>query len=156
MATTVIGAVNSNVSASIQNTQALSTTFSGNPSVNFSCQFSNAEITKCFFQSYSATTGGTSIDLKALTDAFGSALSFSNIKHLQVWNQDTVNGLIVGGATSGVVPVLPTLTGRAASVGSNGSCLSLTTSVSVDPGTRFLKLASTAGTVSAWLMILGN
>ena len=47
------------------------------------------------------TETGESIDVTALTDAFGDATVFTSVKGIHVWNKDDTDTLTVGGVENG-------------------------------------------------------
>lgn len=158
MATSLTATVTSSTLAKYQSTQALSTTFSGKPYNNWARNFATTDISKCYFNTHSVTTSPTSLDLTALTDAYGAALSFATVKHLQIINNSDTNSLTVGGGTNGLFTTLPfTLAGyAAANNGDDGSCLQLTTSITVDGTHKILTLTASAGTIDVDVFVLGS
>lgn len=156
MSTTVTASITSTAAATIQSSQPLSTTFTGTPRVNFTRVFSTSEVDKAFFQTYTVTTTPTSIDLTALTDAYGDSIAFTIVRQLIIRNKDTTNTLTAGGGTNGLVSVLPDLVGYTASSGSDGACINLTTTVTVDATHKLLRLVASAATISVDVMILGE
>lgn len=159
MATSQSGSISSNTSAVVQSSQSLSTTFTGNPSKSFTRTYNAADLgVTPFFNTYTITTGGTTLDLTALTDVWGNALSFTTVKHLEIVNNDPTNSLTVGGGTNPLFAALPPLAGQAASGGggSVGSCLQFTTPLTVSGSTKNLKLIAGAGSITVDVFILGS
>jgi len=157
MSQSVTATINSTTQARFQSSQAFSTTFTGTPFLAWQRQFTTSETTKCYFGNFTVTTSPTSIDLTGLTDAYGSALSFATIRHLQITNNDETNSLTVGGGTNGLFTTLPfSLVGYSASNGtSDGSCLQLTTNLTVDGTHKILTLTAGAGSISVDVFLLG-
>lgn len=130
-----------------QEAAALSITYTGNPTLNYAKSFSTTDITKLFFATYTVGTSATSIDVTALTDAFGQALNFATVKHLQIVNLSGVQTLTVGGGTNGLFTALPTLA-------VNG-CYQLTTNFTVDGTHKIIALTANASTASVEVLIVG-
>ncbi len=157
MATTLTAIVNSQVQAKFTSTGGLSATFTGNPAVNYQKAFNSTEITKIYIATATVTTTPTSIDLTAVTDAFGNSISFSSVKQLIIHNKDTAIALTVGGGTNGLFSTLPfTLVGYDASQGSDGTCLNLTTTISIDGTHKILTLTAASGSISVDIIVLGS
>lgn len=144
MAQTLTGTINSNTSFLNQNALPLSVTYTGTPGKQYSKTFASSDITKVFFASYTVTTSSTTIDLTSLTDAYGAAISFTTVKHLQILNNDATNSLLVGGGTNAVFSSLPSLVA--------GGCYNLTTNLAVSGSTK--NLALTAGALSIGVDVL--
>jgi hypothetical protein len=158
MANSVSATITNATQARFQSGQAFSTTFFGVPKVEWVRQFTTTDITKCYFASLSVSTTPTSVDLTSLTDAYGTSIAFSSVKHLRVVNTSAVGNLTVGGGTNGLFTTLPfTLNGSTGSNNSdNGSDLSLTTPITVDGTHKILTLTASAGTIVVSLFVLGT
>ena len=155
MATTLTSQVSSVSSARYLSSQGLSTQFSGSPVLDFERSFSSTECTKIYFASYSVTTSTTSIDLTSLTDAYGTVLSFSTVRHLAIVNNSGTNDITAGGGTNGLVSTLPVLKGFVPTTGENGTAINLTTNITVDSTHKILALTGSAGTSTVDVYILG-
>ncbi len=158
MSTTLSGQISSISKFLHQNTGAFGVTYSGNPLRDYERYFATSEVTKLFFASFTVTTTPTTIDLTSLTDEYGDSFSFATIKHLEIVNNDTAINLTVGGGTNGVFAALPPLSGQspANATGSNGSCLNLTTNITVDSTHKILQLVAGSGSISVDVFIVGS
>lgn len=157
MATTLTAQITSQVKAAYASTGNLSIPFTGNPLVSFVKNFDSTEVTKTYFNSLSITSSPTSIDLSSFTDCFGNAISMTTVKEIIIYNHDTAIALTVGGGTNGLFATLPfTLTGYTATTGSNGTCLHLTTSITVDGTHKILTLTAGSGTITVDVLVLGS
>jgi hypothetical protein len=152
MTTTLSANVSSTIKCIHQASQAFSVTYTGAPQKGFERAFSSSDITKLSFANYSVTTTPTTIDLTSLTDPFGNAVNFATVKNLLIINNDATNSLTIGGGTNGLFAALPfNLSGD-----SKGTCLNLTTSITVDSTHKILKLLATAGTISVDVFVIGS
>lgn len=156
MAEVLSGTVSSISKFLFQNTQPFSITFTGSPTRDFERAFASTDVTKCYFNNYTVTTTPTTVDLTSLTDAFGQAVSFSTVKHVQIINNDTTRNLTAGGGTNALFAALPVLVGQAASTNSNGSCVNLTTNLTVDATHKIIQLVASAGSISVDLFLVGT
>jgi hypothetical protein len=156
MAISINGTISSISKFLIQNPQAFNITYSGNPTRDYERSFSSTDITKLYFATFTVTTTPTTIDVTALTDVFGNALNFATVKHIQVVNNDTTNNLTVGGGTNALFSALPALVGQSAAANSNGSCVNLTTNLTVTGTTKIIQLVAGAGSISVDVLIAGN
>ena len=160
MANTVTGNATSQLTGNISTTEGGSLNVTGTfaPNKDFAVTYTSSDVTKLYFNNYSVTSGGTTIDLTNLTDAFGNALSFTTVVDLIIVNNDATNNLTAGGGTNPVIPALPTLAGQAAPTGggSTGSCAHITTPLSVTGTTKNLQLTASAGTISVDVIIIGK
>lgn len=155
MAESVTASISSKTSVKFQNVTSFGTTYTGTPSLDFERSFNTTETTKSYSHRYSVTSTPTVVDLTSLTDDYGTALSFSTVRHIHIRHTDTTNSLTVGGGTTPVFAVLPVLTSYTASVGDNGSCVSITTNITVDSTHKLLSLTASAGTISVDVFIVG-
>jgi hypothetical protein len=137
-----------------QNSQALNVLFSGNPSRDFERVFTSTDVTKCYFNSYNVTTTPTAVDVTGLTDAYGQAISFGTVKHVQLVNNDAAANLTAGGGTNALFAALPALVGQAGNP--NGSCVNLTTNLTADGTHKNIQLVASAGTISVDLFLVGT
>jgi hypothetical protein len=156
MAETLSGTASSISKFLFQNSQPFSTTFTGQPTRDYERSFSSTDVTKCYFANYTVTTTPTTVDVTSLTDAYGNAISFVTVKHLQIVNNDTTNNLTAGGGTNALFSALPVLVGQAPSTGSNGSCVNLTTNLTVTGTTKVIQLVASAGSISVDLYLVGS
>lgn len=155
MSTSLSGSISSS-SSFTQSSTSGNVTYSGSPSKSYTRTFSATDVTKVYFATLSITTSPTSVDVTSLTDVFGSALSFATVKHLQIVNNSTTANLSAGGGTNGLFSALPTLIGQAASSGNAGSCINLTTNLTVDGTHKIIALTSSSGTISVEIIIVGS
>jgi hypothetical protein len=156
MAETLSGNVSSISRFLHQNGAGLSITYSGNPVRDYERSFTSSDVTLIFFGNYTVTTTPTDIDLTSLTDAYGNAVNFATVKHLQIVNNDTSHDLTVGGGTNALFAALPVLVGQTSTTSSDGSCLNLTTNITVDGTHKILELTASAGSISVDVFVVGS
>lgn len=157
MSSTVTATITSGTQAKFQEATTFGATFTGTPSLQWVRRFNTTELTKCYFNTYTVTSTPTSVDLTALTDAYGAALSFATIRHLRITNNDPAISLTVGGGTNGLFTALPfSLVGyNSATNTDDGSDLNLTTNITVDGTHKILTLVAASGSISVDVFILG-
>lgn len=158
MAETISGSVSSAGSYTHTNSGELGTTLTGNPVRSFARNFSSSEITKLYYATLSVTTTPTVLDVTALTSNYGSSLNFGTVKELLIWNKNTTSGqdLTVGGGTNPLLNALPDLKAQTAGAGSNGSCVHLTTPITVSGSAKNIRLVAATGTLTVDIMIAGS
>jgi hypothetical protein len=130
MAYTISPSISSATKVLFQNSQPLSTTFSGTISKSFDLQIP------------------TTIDLTSLVDAYGNSISFTTVLHLMIVNNDATHNITVGGGTNGLFAALPVLYA--------GGCYNLTTTFTVDGTHKLLLITPAAGTPSVDVVFLGS
>lgn len=155
MATTLSGTVSSISKFLQQSTQDLSIVYTGYPTRDYERTFSTTDVTKIVFKNYTVTSTPTSVDLTSLTDPFGTSVNFATLKHIQVCNNDGTNSLTVGGGTNGVFSALPVLVGQN-TMTANGSCVNLTTNITIDSTHKILTLTASAGSISVDVFLVGT
>ena len=157
MALTLSGTVSSISKFLYQQTLPFSITASANPTRDYEKSFASTDITKAYFGTYTVTTTPTTIDVTALTDpVYGGAVSFATVKHVQIVNNDTTNSLQAGGGTNALFSTLPVLVGQTGASNSTGSCVNLTTNLTVDGTHKVITLVASSGSISVDLFLVGN
>lgn len=150
---TVSGTVTSTSAFSLSNSTG-GTTYTGSPRISYSKTFSNVNVTKFYQATLSVGTSPTTIDVTSLTDPFGDAVNFATIKHIEIVNNSTTADLTAGGGSNPIFNEM-VLKGQAVTAGSAGSCLNLTSPITVDGTHKNLALTSSSGTISVDLLISG-
>jgi hypothetical protein len=147
MAYTISPSISSATKVLFQNSQPLSTTFSGTISKSFDLQIPTASVSKVYFNRY-VSGSPTTIDLTSLVDAYGNSISFTTVLHLMIVNNDATHNITVGGGTNGLFAALPVLYA--------GGCYNLTTTFTVDGTHKLLLITPAAGTPSVDVVFLGS
>lgn len=151
MAETVAGSVSSNTSF-LDTTTVAGTNYTGKPGLSYSKNFASTDISAVFHGTYTVTTTPTVIDVTALTSAYGAAISFATVKHLQIVNNHASIGLTAGGGTAALFSALPTIAG--------GGCVNLTTPLAVTPSgmgaAKNITLTAASGSITVDVLIVGN
>lgn len=130
--------------------------FTGSPKEVYQIAFGTTEVGYYLHRaSASATTGATTYDLSSFTDSYGQTVSMSQVKALIAINNETNNNwkLVIGGGSN------PLYSNALPDVYPGGAiCLSYpaTSGVPVTPTTKNLAVASSAGTVSYDLLVIGS
>lgn len=108
--------------------------------------FTTSDVDKVFHDTRSTT--GETLDLTSgLTDAFGTALVFTNLKFLWIVNNHATSSITVGGGSNAVVTV------QTVTAGGN---LLLASTFTVDGTHKNLAVTPSTGTVSYDIILLGN
>jgi hypothetical protein len=147
MAETISGSVSSTTSF-LDTASVAGTTYTGKPGLTYSKSFASTDISSVYADIFTVTTTPTVIDVTSLTNAFGGAVSFATVKHVQVINSDAAVSLTVGGGTNPLFAALPTIVA--------GGCVNLTTSISVSGSVKNLTLTAASGSISVSVLIVGN
>jgi len=147
MAETISGSVSVSCRFSHSNTYQ-GTPYSGSASKNYSTSLPSTALGHLYFATLNVTTTPMTIDLTTQVDAFGTATAFTSVKNLFIANKDATNNLTVGGGTNALFPAMPVL-------GPN-SCLSLTTTITVDATHKVISLVASAGTISVDILAAGG
>jgi hypothetical protein len=152
MSTTLSGTVSSISKFLYQETLAFSLTASVNPTRDYEKSFASTDITNVYFGTFTVTTTPTTIDVTALTDpVYGGAINFATVKHVQIVNNDTTNALTAGGGTNSLFNAFPLLVGQP-----TGSCLNLTTNITVSGSQKVITLVASSGSISVDVFLVGN
>lgn len=146
MATSVTGSMAASLGLQVQETTDLSATFTGSPKLSFTKQFTTSDITKGYWKQYTVTTTPTSVDLTALTDWAGNALSFSTVKALLIVNRGTVT-VTTGGGTNAVIPSQDVTA---------GGCRLLQSTVTVDGTHKIITLTAASGSATVDIELAGT
>ncbi len=128
-----------------------SITYTGNPSRSYTRAFASTEVSNVYFDTYTVGTGGVTVDVTSLTDAYGQAISFGTVKNVLIVNNDGTNNLTAGGGSNALFAALPVLVGQTA-----GSCVNLTTNLTVSGSTKIISLVASAGSILVDLFIVGS
>lgn len=124
------------------------TTYSGSVSKSYTNSLTSSDVSKVFHDERDVT-GSETLDLTTgLTDAFGTALVFTNLKHLFIYNKSATASLSVGGGANPVLANAVTI--------SAGGCLNLTSTFAVSGTTKNLLVTPSAGTVTYQIVLVGN
>lgn len=147
MAETVSGSVSS-TSGFLDSLAVFGSTYSGRPQLSYSKGFKTTDISSVYHATLTVTSTPTVIDVTSLTSAFGSAVSFAHVKHIQVINNAPSISLTVGGGTNPLFAALPTIVA--------GGCVNLTTTITVSGSVKTLTLTAASGSISVDVLIIGN
>lgn len=134
--------------ANVLHTSALDlTTYTGNVNKSYTKALSSSDVTKVFHDTRSVT-GNETLDLTSgLTDAYGTALVYSSLKHILIYNSDDTDSLIVGGGSNPVLANAVTI--------SAGGCLNLTSTFTVAGSTKNLRIEASSGSISYDVVLIG-
>jgi len=129
-----------------QNSEPFNTTYSGNPTLAYSNNLPSA--TKLYYTTINVTSSSSTIDVTSLTDAYGFPVTFTQVQHLHVVNNDATNSVTVGGGTNALLAALPAIV--------EGGQAMLTTNLAVSSSSKIITLVASASTVSTSIVIAGD
>ena len=169
MSSTFTGSINEQTSVTEIPSLAFNLTPSIPATLNFQRNYNSTDIAKAYWNTYSVTSTPTGVDLTSLTDPVtGAALSFTTVNFLKIINNDKTNNLTVGGTETndifGAAWPFPLVGqdrssgngGASGSGGNTGSCIELTTNITINSTHKILELTASAGTISVSVLIMGN
>lgn len=149
MSLTTTASVSATIAALQTNALNLCTTYLGNPSTTYTNAFASG-VSKVYFATLNTTMGyPSSLDLSngSLSDAFGTALTFTSLKAIYIYNKDSTNTITVFGGSTPVIANTLDITA--------GGNILLTSTFAVSGSTKLMQLDPGSHNITVDIFLLG-